>query len=97
MYDSIKASDPIKIDKNEPALEFTRNVHDIQRDQYMTDSTETNGKRNGNYVQLQGEKQDLQGHKKQASVKPHVKVILFCTIMYLNDYIFIQDSKSNFL
>ncbi len=75
-YINISTTDLITINKNEAGMEFTKNVNDIQRDQYVTDKT--SGIKNqptGYLTNIQGEKTNLSGNAVHKTVKPRLKVI----------------------
>ncbi len=65
------------MDQKKAGMEFTKNVNDIQRDQHVTDNTNAvTGEKTGNYVKIQGDKTDLEGTAKHASVNPKLKVLM---------------------
>lgn len=75
------ASAPITIDEKEAGIQFTKNVNDIQRDQYATDETNAETRQQTGYlVTIQGDKKHLDDKAKHGTVRPKIKVIM---ILYI--------------
>jgi hypothetical protein len=76
-FSSLCASDPIAIDEKKAGMQFTKDVNDIQRDQYTTDKTNAaTHQRTGYFVRIQGDKKGLNEKARHRAVVPKLKVIM---------------------
>ncbi len=77
----LRAYDPITIDEKKEGIKFTKNVNDIQRDQYNSDKTSSGRKkRTGYYVRIQGDKKGLNEKARHMTVMPKLKVTMILRI-----------------
>jgi hypothetical protein len=78
---SFCASGPIVIDEKKAEMKFTKNVNDIQRDQYQSDKTKLMpNTKPGYFVRIQGDKTGLAQKKTHKTVFPKLKVLMILFI-----------------
>jgi hypothetical protein len=76
----IYAVGPVTLNDKSPAMIFTRDLKNIQRDSYGTDRTNAaTGEQTGYLSSMQADKSELEGNERHKSVKPMIKVSPYFT------------------